>query len=56
MYGRPKIEDFIDDRLHELTSGEQFITIDLAKKEVNSERYLEALKNTVFPLKNTVML
>lgn len=44
MYGRPKIEDFIDDRLHELTSGEQFITIDLAKKEVNSERYLEALE------------
>lgn len=44
MYRRPKIEDFIDDRLHELTSGEQFITIDLAKKEVDSERYLEALE------------
>lgn len=44
MYGRPRVEDFIDDRLHELTSGEQFITIDLAKKEVNSEKYLEALE------------
>lgn len=44
MYRRPRVEDFIEDRLHELTSGEQFITIDLAKKEVNSEKYLEALE------------
>lgn len=44
MYRRPRIEDFIEDRLYELTSGEQFITIDLAKKEVDSKRYLEALE------------